>query len=189
MSAIEVAPGEKVVAVVGAGHVEGMVGYLGKTIDREALSVIPAKKSWSKYLKWVIPAIILMAFAFGISKHSGETLESMLWAWVLPNSICAALMTLIALGKPISVLTAFVASPITSLNPLLGAGMVVGLVEAWLRKPTVADAERINEDVQSLGGLYRNPFTRVLLVVVASTLGSAMGAWIGGAWVVTLAAG
>ena len=56
--------------------------------------------------------------------------------------------------------------------------MVVGLIEAWLRKPTVADAEKINDDVQSLSGLYRNAFTRVLLVAVMATIGSALGAWV-----------
>ena len=110
----------------------------------------------------------------------------MLYAWVLPNSIVAAGMTAAVLARPTSVLTAFIASPITSLNPLLGAGMVVGLMEAWLRKPTVQDCEKIHDDVQSFKGFFRNPFTRVLLVAVAATLGSAIGAWIGFAWVSTL---
>jgi pheromone shutdown protein TraB len=64
--------------------------------------------------------------------------------------------------------------------------MVSGLLEAWLRKPTVADCERIQEDITSLRGIYKNQFTRVLLVAVASTLGSALGAWIGATWVITL---
>jgi len=98
----------------------------------------------------------------------------------------AALLTATALAKPLSVVTAFLCSPVTSLNPLLPAGVVVGLVEAWLRKPTVEDCERINEDVQSLRGIYRNQFTRVLLVAVMATLGSALGAWVGIGWVLVL---
>jgi pheromone shutdown protein TraB len=86
------------------------------------------------------------------------------------------------------VVAGFIASPITSLNPMVGAGMVVGLVEAWRRRPTVEDAENINRDVQSVRGFYKNPFTRVLLVTFASTLGSALGAWIGASWVVALLA-
>ena len=66
--------------------------------------------------------------------------------------------------------------------------MVTGLVEAWLRKPTVADCERINSDVKSLSGLYKNPFTRVLLVAVASNVGSALGAYAGLFWVAKLVA-
>ena len=85
--------------------------------------------------------------------------------------------------SPLSILAAFIASPITSLNPLLPAGVVVGLVEATLRRPTVEDAEQISDDVQSLRGIYKNQFTRVLLVAVMATLGSAMGAWVGLGWV------
>ena len=66
--------------------------------------------------------------------------------------------------------------------------MVVGLVEAWLRKPTVEDCENINRDVQDLKGIYRNPFTRVLLVAVFANIGSALGAWVGFSWVVSLVA-
>ncbi len=186
MSGIEDAPGEKVVAVVGAAHVPGMKRLFGTPVDRERLDEQPERAQWTKALKWVIPALVMAAFLVGYFKHQDETLEQMLYAWVIPNSVLAALMTTIALAKPLSVLVAFIASPITSLNPLLGAGMVVGLLEAWLRKPTVEDAERINEDVQSLGGFYRNPFTRVLLVAFMATLGSALGAWVGAGWVVTL---
>lgn len=89
----------------------------------------------------------------------------------------------------LSVLAAALASPLTTLHPLIGAGMVVGLVEAWLRKPTVSDAQRINDDVQSFKGIYRNPFTRVLLVATASTIGAALGAWIGLSWVLALVSG
>jgi len=188
MSKIEAIEAKTVVAVVGAGHVSGMKGYLGKEIDREELNVIPPRAKWVGALKWLIPALILCAFAFGYYKNRGQTLEQMIFAWVLPNSIAAALLTAVAGGKLLSIATALIASPITSLNPLLGAGMVVGMLEAWLRKPTVLDAERINDDVQSLRGIYRNPFTRVLLVAVMATLGSAVGAWIGLSWVLALLA-
>ena len=178
--------GSRVVAVVGAGHVEGIQRYWGQEIDRPALEVIPPPSRWLGLLKWLIPVLILAAFSVGYFKNRGQTLEQMIYAWVLPNSIAAALLTAVAGGRLLSVLAALVGSPITSLNPLLGAGMVVGLVEAWSRRPTVQDAERINEDVQSLAGVYRNPFTRVLLVAVMATLGSAIGAWIGAYWVVSL---
>ncbi len=186
IAGIEEAPGKTIVAVVGAAHVPGMVANFGKAIDREALDAQPKKKVWVSMLKWLIPAIVLAAFTYGYSKHEGQTLEAMLYAWILPNSIAAAFLTLVALGRPLSIITAFVASPITSLNPLLGAGMVVGLVEAWLRKPTVEDAENINRDVQTWRGFYKNAFTRVLVVAFMATIGSALGAWIGATWVVSL---
>lgn len=186
ISATEDAPGQTVVSVVGAAHVPGMIAHFGQPADREALSVIPPARWWVKSLKWVIPALILLAFYFGYQKHQGQGLSEMLYAWILPNSIMCAALTLLALAKPLSVITAFIASPITSLNPALGAGMVVGLVEAWLRKPTVEDCERIPEDVQSLRGFYRNPFLRVLIVATLATIGSALGAWVGAVWVVNL---
>lgn len=183
MSSIEDAPGKKIVAVVGAGHVPGMKQIFGKPVDRKTLDQLPPKRRYLSLLKWLIPALLVAAFFLGYSKHEGETVAQMLKAWILPNSIFCAVLTAAAGGKLLSIVIAFGASPITSLNPLLGAGLVVGLAEAWFRKPTVEDCERINDDVQSLRGVYKNPFTRVLLVAVAATLGSAMGAWIGLAWV------
>ena len=186
VSSMEAAPGQSVVSVVGAGHVPGMCRYFGQSVDREALARLPEPKRFWSLLKWVIPALMLCAFYFGYRNHAGEGLTQMLEAWILPNSIFAGLFTLLALAKPLSIVTAVVASPITSMNPTIGAGMVVGLLEAWLRKPTVADCERINDDVQTVRGIYRNPFTRVLLVAAMATLGSAAGAWIGAGWVLAL---
>lgn len=186
------APGNKVVAVVGAGHVEGMVAHLkdAAKIDREALTIIPKTSTWVKSLKWLIPSLILGAFYWGYQQKTGanpnQNFEDMLKAWILPNSIMAALLCLLAKPKPLSVVTAAVASPITSLNPMLGAGMVVGLVEAWLRKPTVEDSENLLTDSATMAGLYSNPFTRVLLVATFATIGSALGAYIGLGWVLSI---
>ena len=186
ISKVREAPGDRVVAVVGAGHVEGMRANFHTPVDRAPLEQLPPPSRVGAVLKWLVPLLVLGAFTYGYFNNEGQSLRQMLYAWVLPNSIAPALLTALAGGKLLSILSAFVGSPITSLNPLLGAGMVVGLVEAWLRKPTVEDAERINDDVRSLRGVYRNPFTRVLLVAVAATLGSALGAWIGISWLLAL---
>ncbi|MCA9517715.1 MAG: TraB/GumN family protein [Myxococcales bacterium] len=179
------APGERIVSVVGAGHAAGMAANLATPIDRRALEKIPPKKWWTGLLKWIIPALLIGAFYFGFQKEGPASFEQLVLAWVLPNSIAAAVLTALVGGTLASIVTAFIASPITSLNPLIGCGMVTGVVEAWRRKPTVEDAENINRDVQSFKGFFRNRFTRVLVVVVASTLGSAIGAWIGLGWVLT----
>jgi pheromone shutdown protein TraB len=163
-----------------------MLSHLGERVDRAALSQIPPPSGVGQLLKWVIPAIVLGAFYIGYTKHAGQGLYEMLFAWILPNSALAALLSAVAGAKPLTILTALVASPITSLNPTIGAGMAAGLVEAWLRRPTVEDCERINVDVMTLRGIYSNRFTRVLLVAVAATLGSALGAWVGATWVVSL---
>jgi pheromone shutdown protein TraB len=137
-------------------------------------------------LKWVIPLLMLSAFYLGWHKHGGVGLEQMLYAWILPNAICAGLLSVLALAHPLTILTAFVASPITSLNPTIGAGMVAGLVEAGLRKPTVKDCEEVQTAVRSIKTIYQNRVTRVLLVAVLATLGSALGAWIGAPLVLSL---
>lgn len=180
------APGDKIVAVVGAGHIEGVLRQIGQPVDKAELVTLPRPARWVGLIKWLIPLLVLLAFSKGYYDHAGDALQEMLFAWVIPNSVLAALFSALAGAKPLTILTAFVASPITSLNPLIGAGMVAGLVEAWLRKPTVADCESVADDVLSVRGIYKNGFTRVLLVTVAATLGSAVGAWVGGVWLVTI---
>lgn len=186
MSAVDDAPGKTVVAVVGAGHVSGMIKQQGQRADRAALSEIPPSSKVFKSLKWIIPILILAAFYYGWQHRDPMDLYEMVMAWLIPNSVAAALFSAIAGAKLISVVTAFIASPITSLNPTIGAGMVVGLVEAWLRKPTVADAKSLGEDMQTFRGMRKNAISRVLLVALAATLGSAVGAWIGGLWILTI---
>ena len=183
MSSIVEAPGKTIVAVVGAGHVEGMTKWVDEPVDREALEQIPPPSLAGRAAKWVIPAIILAAFSYGYFKHQGEDFMNMLFAWILPNAIAAGALTLIAGGKILSVLTAVVSSPITSLNPTIGAGIPVGLVEAWLRKPTVEDCERLGKEVNTWRGLRDNPFSRILIVAIAATIGSALGAYIAVVWV------
>ena len=178
-------PGARV-AVVGAGHVRGMLARRGEALDRDALTHIPPPSQVTRALKWVIPLIVLAAFYWGWREHSTEGLAHMLKAWIIPNSVAAALFSIVAGAKPLTVLVALVASPITSLNPTIGAGMAAGLVEAWLRKPTVDDCERLGDDVSSVRGVYKNRVTRVLLVTVMATLGSAVGAWVGASWVISL---
>ena len=186
MSSIEDAPGKTIVAVVGAGHVEGMVKNVGSTVDREALSIIPPPSTFWRVAKWLVPMIILSAFYYGYQKHEFDGLVAMLKAWILPNAIGAGLFVALARGRMLSVLTAIIASPITSLNPTIGAGMFVGLVEAWLRKPTVEDCENLGTEVSTFGGMMKNPFSHILIVSIAAGLGSSLGAYVGFAWVASL---
>lgn len=186
MSSIEEAGGKVVVAVVGAGHVNGMLERLGSPVDRAALSEIPPPSKLHTALQWIIPILVLGAFYFGYTERSWDDFQNMIFAWVLPTALSCALFTAAALAKPLTILTGLLAAPLTTLHPAIGAGMVTGLVEAWLRKPTVRDCETAAEAIQSLRGLYANQFTRVLLVAVLSTVGAALGAWIGATWLVTL---
>lgn len=186
ISSIREASGKKIVGVVGAAHVEGMVRLLDQPVDRASLSLIPPPSPWTRVLAWVIPVLMLLAFYKGYHDHQGQRLEEMLLAWAIPTGALAGVFTLLALGHPITILSAVVAAPITTLHPAIGAGMVTGLVEAWVRKPTVEDCEKVAEAVSSVRSVYSNRVTRVLLVSVLSSIGAALGAWVGATWVVSL---
>lgn len=182
---IKNAPGKKVVAVLGAGHVPGIMKEIHNEHDLDELTEIPAKSKLDKVIGWIIPAIIIgiIISTFSLDKASGT---DQIINWFLWNGSLAALGTLIAFGHPLSILTAFLAAPLTSLNPLLAAGWFAGLGEAYIRKPQVEDFERLSEDIYSLKGFWRNKVTHVLLVVALANVGSAVGTVIGGADVVRL---
>jgi len=175
-----------VVAVVGAAHVPGMTANLGQPVDRVALDKLPSPSLIWQILKWGIPIAFLVGLVYFWQRSDTTSLASMMLAWILPTSIAAAGLTLIAGGTIFSVLSAFLVAPIAAIHPLLGTGMVVGVVEAWRRKPSVQDCERLPDDVQSLRGAWKNPVTRILIVAVASGLGTALGFWVGVGWVASL---
>lgn len=95
--------------------------------------------------------------------------------WIVANGVLAALGALIVLAHPVTVAASFAAAPLTSLNPMIAAGWVAGLVEASLRKPRVADFVHLREDISSLRGFWRNKITRILLLVIFVNLGSVVG--------------
>lgn len=108
------------------------------------------------------------------------------WSWILWHGSLAALGATIALAHPLAILTAFVAAPITALNPLLAAGFFAGFVQAIVRKPNVKDFETLSNDITSVKGFWQNKVTRILLIIVLSNLGSSLGTFIGGADVLRL---
>jgi pheromone shutdown-related protein TraB len=186
VSAVREAPGKKIVAVVGAGHVRGMLANIDTPVDRERLSKIPAPSPVGTIIGWFIPVLILGAFYFGWQKHQSESLIQMVRAWVLPTSIGCGIFTIASFAHPLTILSGIVAAPLTTLNPLIGVGMVTALVEAWVRRPTVEDCEGIPEAIMKPKTWLKNRATRVLLVFVLSNLGAAIGMFISTTWVLSL---
>ena len=176
--------GERVVAVVGAGHVPGIARAIDTDHPLAPMETVPEPSLWSRSLKWLVPSVIVAIIAYGFfSAGAAHSLES-ISIWVLVNGVLAAVGAALALGHPVTVLAAFLAAPITSLNPTIAAGWVSGLVQAWVKKPTVADLEAMGEVLTAFPkGLWRNPVSRILLVVVFSNLGSTLGTFIGGSWI------
>jgi pheromone shutdown-related protein TraB len=177
---------QKVVAVVGAAHVPGMKTCFGAKVDRAELDKIPPPSFVWQAIKWLIPILFLVAIVWGWQRSDTTSFAEMMLAWILPTSIGAGALTLLAGGSVFSVLSALVVAPIAAIHPLLGTGMVVGVVEAWRRRPSVADCERLPEDIQSMRGFWRNPVTRILLIAVASGIGTAVGFWVGVGWVASI---
>ncbi len=175
---IRTAPGKKIVAVVGAGHVPGIQGYWEKRVDVAALEQIPPKGRLSRVFKWGVPALILGMIIFGFFMTGTSGGAHMIKWWILANAVLAGLGAAVALAHPLTVLSAVVASPMTSLNPMIAAGWVSGLVEALLGKPKVRDFENLPEDISSLKGFWKNKITRILLVVVFTNLGSSLGTFV-----------
>ncbi|MBC2716747.1 MAG: TraB/GumN family protein [Desulfobacteraceae bacterium] len=175
---IKTAPGKKIVAVVGAGHVPGIRKYINDDINIQALETLPPKGRFSGVLKWLIPAVIICLIIFGFFQGGADAGKDMIVWWVAVNGIFAGIGAIIAFGHPLTILSAIFAAPLTSLNPMIAAGWVSGLVEAVTRKPKVRDLEALPEDILSARGFWRNKVTRILLVVLFTNLGSGIGTFV-----------
>jgi pheromone shutdown-related protein TraB len=172
--------------VVGAGHLAGIVRHLADSADDDTprvllaeLEHLPPASRWWRRLPWLIVVLVLAGFAIGFAR-SPELGWILIVEWVVINGGLSALGALLAGGHPLTVLTAFLAAPLTSLNPTVGAGMVTGAAELYLRRPTVADFHVLRRAAAHPGGWWRNRITRALLVFLFSTIGSAAGTYIAG---------
>lgn len=175
-----------VVAILGAGHLPGVIEHLEKlaagsvSTDLEAISKVPPKGFFAKLGGWIIPIIIIILLVLGFFIGGKDTGVSNIWLWIIWNGSLAAIGTLLALGNPITIIAAFCTAPLTSLCPLVGVGFVTGIIQAVIAKPKVSDMETLQDDV-TLRGFYTNRILKVLLVFVLSSLGSSIGTFIGGA--------
>ena len=178
---------KKILALVGAGHLIGMMPNLKSPPDAAHLEELDRKPPPSKlglYIGWGICVLILSMFVVGF-KQSPELGGQLVITWILLNGGLCALGTLIAFGHPVSIIAAFFAAPLTSLNPTIGAGMVVGLVESYMRKPKVSDFETLRDDITHYSMWWKNRVARLLLIFFLSSFGSMIGTYVAGASIVT----
>lgn len=185
---ISEAPGEKVVAVLGGAHVAGVARAIRrpKTVSLDEINTVPKAKPTAKIIGWAIPIIIVAFIVYGFATNL-QTGLAQLGSWLVWNGGLAALFTLIGGGHPLTILTSLVLAPFTSLNPLVAVGWFAGLVEASLRKPTVADLQSLTTDITSLKGIYHNRFLRTLLIVILANIGSSIGTIVAGLQVAQMA--
>ena len=175
---------QRILAVVGAGHLKGLEQDLTANTDDpddvvEKLSKIPRGGKWIKMIPWLIVGLVFVGFGIGFSRSPSLGMTLVI-EWVVINGGLSALGAAIAGGHILTVISAFVAAPITSLNPTIGAGFVTALVESYIRKPTVGDFSKLRKDTSSFRGWRHNRVARTLLVFVFSTLGSAAGTYLAG---------
>ncbi len=177
---------EKIVAVVGAGHKKGIEKYLRNPEllpdIRELESVKESKFSILKIASFTIFAFVILTFVAVLSTMNSEVIAKAFLYWFLINGVLSAIGALIAGGHPLSALAAFLSAWLTSLNPMIAAGWVSGIVEAKIRKPTSQDLEDL-ATAETLRELMKNRIFRILLVAALTNVGSMIGT-IYGAYVI-----
>ena len=172
---IRQAPGNKIVAVVGAGHVPGIKQHWNDVIDLPALEQLPPPGKMGAFLKWGLPGSIVALFIAGFFYGGQDAGTDMVILWSTCTGILAGLGAALALAHPATVLSSVVVAPFTTLHPMIAAGWISGMVEAFSRKPKVKDLESLPDDILSFKGFWRNKVTRILLVVAFTNIGASVG--------------
>lgn len=169
----------RVLAVLGAGHLKGVASKLEAgtdSIETEALELLPASSTFRRFLPWAFPLVMIGVIAAVVSTSSDVDWVTFFTVWTAANAVFAALACLLARGHPLAVLTAALASPITSLNPALAAGWFAGYVQLKMAEPTAEDLQQFLK-LDELSAFWKNPAGKVLLVTALTNLGSMLGAW------------
>jgi pheromone shutdown-related protein TraB len=181
------APGKRTVAVVGAGHVAGICQTIEqqKSVDLDELNYIPPVSPIWKMVGWSIPVLIVGSIAWiGWQKGAGAAGENALF-WILANGIPSGIGGILAMAHPLTIITAFVSAPFTSLTPVIGVGYVTAFVQAYLQPPIVRDFQTVAEDIAIPGRWWKSRLLRVFLAFLLPTIGSIIGTWVGGTRIVS----
>ena len=175
------AEGERVVAVVGAGHVAGIRDALTarRAVDIDAISEIPPVSPIWKWLGWGLPAAVLLALVWIGLQHGASAAGQQLLFWVAATGGLTAVGAALSLAHPLVVLSSFGVAPITALSPVVGAGHVLALLQAYLVPPVVREFEHVADDFGSPSQWWRNRLLRIFLVFVLTTFGALAGNYVG----------
>lgn len=180
-TSIYLSPGNKKLAVIGAGHQNGIIktleklenGSLGTSLDD--ISTVPPAGVGGKILSWLFPVLIVGFILYGFFNFGQQEGIKMFGQWLIINMSFTAVGAIIALAHPLNILVSILSAPLTSLHPGIGIGMVSGLVEATLRKPKVKDFENLNDDATTLKGWYKNRVLHVLVVFITTSFLASLG--------------
>jgi pheromone shutdown-related protein TraB len=175
------APGERIVAVVGAGHLAGMQAALaaGRRADLAALETVPPTSRAAQLAGWSIPAVIVLSvLAIGLRQGPAAAGDDVVF-WILATGLPGLIGAVIALAHPLTVLATFLAAPLTTLSPLIGVGYVAAFVQAYVRPPFVHEIQSVTDDVRIPLRWWQNRLLRICLVFLLTTIGTSMGALVG----------
>ena len=176
------APGRRILAVIGAGHVAGIRRALVApgSADLEEINRIPPMRPVLKWVGWGVHGLILGALVVIGLRRGVDVAGENLLIWIVANGVPSTLGALIALAHPATVIAAFFVAPVTSLIPVIGAGYVLAFLQAYLAPPLVSEFESVTDDVTSPRRWWSNRLLRIMLVFVFTTLGSLIGTYVGG---------
>ncbi len=178
---IYTSPGKCKVAVIGAGHTQGIIKTLEKLesgelgTDVSEIDTVPPKKKSSKVLSYLVPALIILLLVLSFALKGWDQGLKTFLLWLIVNTSSTFIFTLISGAHILNVLACALTAPFFAINPVLGVGMLGGILEATLRKPKVSDFENVNDDAGSLKGWYKNRILHCLLVFLMSSVGSSLG--------------
>ncbi len=175
-------PGDRIVAVVGAGHVDGMKGRLSRNerASLEEISEIPKDSKIWRIVGWAIPLVIVGSIVAIAMTQGAEAAGENAMIWFLANAIPSGIGALIALGHPATIVVAALSAPFTSLSPLIGAGYVAAFTQLWARPPLVSDFSTLGDDLAVPSRWWKSRLMRIFLVFILTTLGSIVGTYTGG---------
>ena len=177
-SKIKNAQGNKVVAVIGAGHMRGIASIIEEDKElpsEESISVIPKGTVIWKILGWsitlaIIASIVLVGYFAGIEKAGQLSLQ-----WVMFTGGGAMFGAIIAGGHPLTILVALVMAPFTGLTPLIGVGFFTALTQVYVRPPRVSEMETLTDDIWQVKRWWKNRVTRVILCFLCPGIPAIIG--------------
>ena len=194
---LEIGKTKRVLAVIGAGHREGIRHYLEhpEQIPPIASLVEVPKKRKIGLLKIFSALVVLSVVAvFGLLLLGGISLVDLAKAVVilfLVQGLVSALFVALVGGHWKSIATAFALAWYAFLSPVIAIGWLAGVVEATQRPPTMEDLNTLlGKDDDSLldtvRGMLRNRLFKALIVAAVANVGSMLGTFLGAYLLITL---
>ncbi|WCL47625.1 TraB/GumN family protein [Leptospira sp. GIMC2001] len=169
---------KKLLAIVGAGHLNGIITHIEEDSDIQELDIVPAKTWWDKAKVILFPMFFIALFSLAFWKGGAKVGTDLIWSWIIVKSTLAGIGALIALAHPVSLLLAVLAAPLGNFNPIIKPGWVAALSESWFRKPTAEDFENISIDSERFTGYWKNRVIRIFLVFMLPQIGSSIGTFL-----------